>query len=479
MVNRSLRWFYLAALLVWPAALSAKDLAEYQIGDKAEEDIVAPHQLVVVDHSATAALKEREGQRIPAVLRFNPRAPDEAEAAFRNSFAETRSNFLAAVTTAFPASPAGELDLATTRFLRFLNSFQKQSGRFPVGTNLAGLWLRGESDAALESDLAARLREAMRVPVRADVISKEVKVGATVRLVPVAASEALTEKIVQERGVNFAKTNLVSLPRARSELVDGFPPEEHVVAKYLSTFVRPSCEMDEAITGEMRAKRTAEMYAADHYEAGQLIVRRGQIVDVKIKAALDQIKEKTAAGQLEKLVVSDEVQAARDSERARWLGLAMGSTCLLAAVGIWQLARRRTTAALLPARIETSGAWQQRALLAEQRADQAHAAVRAGVVAQLTRWLSGAFVRRLASQRASLLDAQQKAATDMAELEARLEKIQAPLQDRLSAYERRIEELEKELSVKGEENRELIRAKIELIRKQWKIEREKNRLELN
>jgi hypothetical protein len=67
----------------------------------------------------------------------------------------------------------------------------------------------------------------------------------------------------------------------------------------------------------------------------------------------------------------------------------------------------------------------------------------------------------------------------MAELEARLEKVQAPLQERLQAYERRIADLEKELTVKGEENRELIKAKIQIIRKQLEIEREKNRLEFN
>ena len=39
----------------------------------------------------------------------------------------------------------------------------------------------------------------------------------------------------------------------------------------------------------------------------------------------------------------------------------------------------------------------------------------------------------------------------MAELEARLEKVQAPLQERLAAYERRIAELEKELAARGEE----------------------------
>jgi cob(I)alamin adenosyltransferase len=65
-----------------------------------------------------------------------------------------------------------------------------------------------------------------------------------------------------------------------------------------------------------------------------------------------------------------------------------------------------------------------------------------------------------------MLDTQKRAAAEMTELEDRLEKLHAPLQDRLRAYQARISELEKELATKGEENRELTKAKIQLVRKQ-------------
>ena len=80
----------------------------------------------------------------------------------------------------------------------------------------------------------------------------------------------------------------------------------------------------------------------------------------------------------------------------------------------------------------------------------------------LARILKDKLVRKLLNQRSSLLDTQEKAAADVAELEERLAKIHAPLQERLRAYEQRIQDLERELAQKGEENRELIRAKIQL-----------------
>ena len=87
--------------------------------------------------------------------------------------------------------------------------------------------------------------------------------------------------------------------------------------------------------------------------------------------------------------------------------------------------------------------------------------------------------RRLMSQRSQMIANQEMAATEMAELEAQLEKVRAPLEERLRTYEQRISELEKELAARGEENRELLKAKIFLVRKQLEIERGKNRLELN
>jgi hypothetical protein len=111
--------------------------------------------------------------------------------------------------------------------------------------------------------------------------------------------------------------------------------------------------------------------------------------------------------------------------------------------------------------------WQQRALAAEQKVEQAHAAIRAGVMDQLKEKL----VNNLASQREQMLEIQKSAAAELAELEQRLNELHAPLQERLRVYEARIGDLEKALAAKGQENRELIRAKIEMTRKQIETER--------
>ena len=178
-------------------------------------------------------------------------------------------------------------------------------------------------------------------------------------------------------------------------------------------------------------------------------------------------------------------------------------------VGAWQLLNRKKPVSVLPARAAGDGApvgiiscpscdenilipaaeaenlsantlaWQQRALAAEQRADRAHAAIRAGVLPQLADWLKQKFVRGLVSDRSQMLDTQKSAAAEMAELERRLDELHTPLQERLHAYEKRIAELERSLAAKGEENRELLRAKIEMTRQRLETQRARNPLEFN
>jgi hypothetical protein len=124
-------------------------------------------------------------------------------------------------------------------------------------------------------------------------------------------------------------------------------------------------------------------------------------------------------------------------------------------------------------------AWRQRALMAEQRAEQARAAASASLAPHLAQALKEALVQELAVQRRELLQAQHIAAADIAQLTHHLDELRAPIQERLRSYETRIQELEKELAARNEENRELLKVKIEMLRCQLEVESTRNRMEFN
>lgn len=125
------------------------------------------------------------------------------------------------------------------------------------------------------------------------------------------------------------------------------------------------------------------------------------------------------------------------------------------------------------------GDWKARALAAEARADKATALLRARLMPQMARWMMSELVQRLVSHRSGLLSSQQQAEREVAELERRLEQLQAPLAERLRAYEQRIADLERELAAKGEENRELLKARIASARQKLELERAKHPPEWN
>jgi len=123
--------------------------------------------------------------------------------------------------------------------------------------------------------------------------------------------------------------------------------------------------------------------------------------------------------------------------------------------------------------------WKQRALMAELRAEQAQATATASLAPHLARVLKEALVQELAVQRKELLQAQQIAAMEIAQLTHHLDELRAPIQERLRSYETRIQELEKELAARNEENRELLKLKIDMLRHQVAVESTRNRMEFN
>ena len=485
----------LLVLALLPAGvLSAKELGDYQLGDKAEEDIVATAKLNFVDVEGTQAERDKEAQRVPIILRYYPNAGDEVEAKFQQVFAKTHEQFLQSINKSFGHRTLSPEEIDSFKFQSLAMLFQKQNDLFPLTTNRAALWAAGDQDKAYEDSLATTLKQAMSPVIHPEPIPDKFRFGATVRLIPLAsATDTVTEAEASKTSHNFSRTNFMSLAIVRRNFINLFPREERDVAKFLSNLIEPNCAIDEAMTQKLRDKRTADVWVVCNFEPGQIVAHRGQVIDRKLKTALDQLKDKAvvgklqelqakqqaAVGELQQIVADNNAKGAQAQQHVLWLVAALAAMVLVLAAAIWQLARRRQPETLLPVPANANGEWQQRAIVAEQRTETLKNAARAGLIGHLQQWFSRMLTQKLISQRRMLLETHGNAAAEMAALEARLQKVQAPLQVRLAAYEHRIAELEKELAVRGEETRELLKAKIETMRKQLEAERGKNRVSFN
>jgi len=116
-------------------------------------------------------------------------------------------------------------------------------------------------------------------------------------------------------------------------------------------------------------------------------------------------------------------------------------------------------------------ALQLRATAPQQNAEPTAAALRAGLVADLSRWLKQRLLRRLITDRSRLLDAQETAALKARAVEARLARIENQIQEQNQGYQRRIQELTEALVAARAENRELILAQIRQVKAEMEAAR--------
>ncbi len=484
---RFLRHFGTVCLLAGFSAFraNAAPLPDYNLGDVVKDDVVTPVELLVPNYQDSDSQHTASAARVPVICRYYTNAIDESEREFRSAFVETRRIFIERLDETFKQRQLDEASLSSPSFYQFYSSFQHQNEFMPISTNLAQVWARGGADHSIEDSLLATLHEAMLHIIRPPNIAPEVKLINNVRLVPLTNwDEPLTLEKSDRRGFIVSKNDVITFTRLRENILQAASAEDRQTLNYLISLVKTNCVPDVDVTLQARARRS-EAASSDRYEPGQIIARRGQVVDRRLKAALDRLREHTPAVLIPVLpqkAQSTTVKAQQSQQSRQWSQWIAGGLCgfVLALLAlVWLFSRRMQERSMVPMRVSGNGGSMdvETILVPDKFSGGASAEIRRGLAPYLARMLMDKLVRGLLLQRTSLLEGQQQAAAEMAALESRLEKVNAPLQERLRAYEERILELEKELAQKGEENRELIRFKIQLVRTQ--LASTKGRLELN
>lgn len=481
------------------AAIAAESpaLLEYRVGDQAEADIITPVPLVVFDPVRTEALRKAEAQRVNPIFRQFPQVAAQSEQNLKTAFSNAQTRFKAGLENLFGHPlPLLNAEFDQPHYAEFVKAFREQSAGFPITSQLAELWALGDDGEIALNRQLTRFRQWTNAFIRSDSLpNNERLTTATLRLISVTnAALPLTLTVVDSAGRNVARTNVLTVSALRQNVERTAPAAERAEARYVSTFFQPNCAFDEELTRQARARRIEAINAADRYEAGQVIVKQGEAVTERTKLALDELQSRTAAQRIQanadlerSRVEAEASQAQKAAEETlatnRWLLGALGVAALaFVSLGIFLFTRRR---ALLAARRPAGSmalvvsspseeAWRQRALEAEARAQKATAMLRTKMLPHMARWMMQEFMQRLMWQRRAILTEQQTAEREVAELAERLENVHAPLEERLRAYESRIAELEEALAAKGEQNLELIKARIETTRRKLDGERSRD-----
>lgn len=513
MVKRAFPFVLLAvAMAIATVPAGAKDLSAYKTGDVADEDIVASVPLDVIDPVATAARRQSEAQKTPTIFLSLPDTTitNAIVQQFTAAFATMRSNFMAGLAQKFPVG--GQVN--PEDFANFLSDFNEGNKSFPVSSDLAHKWASGDAAADIQSLYLGYILRMMHRPVRADELPAGFALGDTFRLVAVKNASDKPTLAEADRGKTVPE--MTALSRLQMLLRRQFPTtdtENQALARALGTFLKPNCVLDAPLTQQMRDRDTSQLVAVAHYDAGQVIVHKGEAVDAKAKAAIamldeklapvrlaqqmaeqakaqqEQLKQQQLAAQHEREQALAQAQAAqaqadkakrdaaiamqREAQAAKvkmyWLAGIAGGVVLVIIASVLIVMRRKPKVQAAPVKAELMKAPEPEPM--HLRLQQQPHMIHSELAPQVARVVKEAVVQELAAQRSELMRVQQSAAAELTELVHRLDNLQTPLTERLKAYETRIDELERQLSSRTEENRELLKAKIDLTRQQLETER--------
>jgi hypothetical protein len=220
-------------------------------------------------------------------------------------------------------------------------------------------------------------------------------------------------------------------------------------------------EQQQAQQASQLAQQEAARANTEH-NAAQLAQQQQQQAQLDRDRAVlqaQQASQQAAASRAQALDAQN--LALKIRRRDEWLLTGGAAAFLLVVAVLWRLFTRKTPITV-PARL--------------QRMEKP-ATLPPDLAPYLAQTLKEAVVQGLAAQRAELLEVQRLAAAEIAELVQRLDQLQAPMQERLRAYQDRIQELQKDLAERTEENRELLKLKIEMMRRQ--LESERGRVKFN
>ena len=505
-----------ALLLATHLAVSAPASPEHETGARAGPNVVLPPRISSAGLPGANEVRSHGAGGVSVIYRFSTNAANEAETAFRSSFGDARERFLDQLEAVLGTRMLAEELTGQGRFRQVVGAFQEQEKLFPLSFEMARLWAGGQSGDLVREEWGTILRSALGRLIRSDSLSPEAAVGASLaRLIPARFPKRMIDppSLDRETLKIVPVTEIVSLSRARSEFIQQFPPQDLATARFLAGFLSENCVLDSFLSTHLGESTTKGGGAVKLQPPGGPIAMGEATVIAKTKPAPNEPPVRlpprpAKLGLPEPASPSAGPDVQSPVALNRWTLTVAGVLIGILLAGWFRLRGRFETVTPAPmARREGSGnpgtiarARRPNAVSVAQRIPlpsgellgkrwepgfggieegAGRRLMRAELIAAWSRSLMSRIVERLLAERVEWFTVQERAERELAELEQRLARARAPLEERLQAYERRIAELENQLAKKGEENRELLQATISTARRRLESGRSRDRLPWN
>jgi len=426
------------------------------VGQPADREVTTPVFLAVVDPDATARAREKESRRLPPLFRFDSRTAERAVERFLADFQQRHTLFQQGLRRKWEAALTPE-DCLTAEFADYVAAFRFAHADFPLSDDLAVTWAMDSAAQPWRNPTAAAIRGALRQYVVADELPAEAEGHAEVLLSsPGDAGGVTVAGDVEKMSSRLHRRVMIPLGKVRQQLRGELDRFSSTWADYAAQFVAVNVDFDPAFTAAARAEYAQRVRVEVAFQPGDPLVRAAQPVTVVQATAIEELRSHFAAV----------------AQTRTWTEWWLGGFGLVLVVG-GAVAHRaggpaRSREALVEIGSPSSPAVETHPL-----------AMRRGLMHQLSAWVKSQFVQRLIQQRNDALTAQASASEHVEILNDRLTKLDPEIRERVADYERRIAQLERDLSTANEVSRELIKTKISLARKELEIEKARSNLVWN
>src|SRR3954465_6586196 len=118
--DRAGRFAAIAAALALSLGFANAAVPDYKLGDVAQEDVITPVALQVMNPEATEALKQKVAQQLHPIVLQTTQTAGQAETELRDSIAAARTNFLAALQRTLNGRAPSEGDLDSAAYTKII-----------------------------------------------------------------------------------------------------------------------------------------------------------------------------------------------------------------------------------------------------------------------------------------------------------------------------------------------------------------------
>ena len=213
----------------------------------------------------------------------------------------------------FHQSTLDEAGVSSPEFGNLITRFKAKY--FPLPPALEAAWARGDAGLDWRDRWLGALLRTMRQPIRDGELPGDFVLGEMLRLVPVSGPEEAPPMEAVPRGTLAGATSLTTLARAQAQFCSEFSQSEQPLARTLAAYLKPTCAARHAAHAGTARPHVHQLAVVNHYDAGQIVVHRGDMIDVKDKVALDLLNEKLMPVELKFQMAVEADRAQKQSQQ--------------------------------------------------------------------------------------------------------------------------------------------------------------------